>query len=90
MKDKSKHKTMNENIKKAGSYIFQHGCLSKWGTGANAVSTEVAIRQQEFIIKEFALTWNTFSEAMRCAELLDRQESEAEVAFFKSHPELNP
>jgi hypothetical protein len=81
---------MKPTIQQAGEYIFNHGILYKWGTGANAVSTEVADKQRKYIIHRFDLSNIEFSEAFAHAEQLDRQENEAETAFFKSHPELNP
>lgn len=81
---------MNNRIIKAAQYMLQHGIYYKWGTGANAVSTEVADRQRAYIIKAFGLSNAEFSEAFAYMEQLNREEGEAEAAFFKFHPELNP
>lgn len=61
------------NIELAGHYIFQSGLLSKWGTGVNAVSTDVALYQQKFVISKFYLDYDSFSKAMRYAESLANQ-----------------
>lgn len=82
--------TMKESIKQAGELMYHSGTPAKFGTGAMSISTEACHKQQAFIEKKFNLSHAEFSEAFAYAEKLERLEDEAEAAFNKSHPELNP
>lgn len=77
-------------IKLAGEYIYHHGVISKFGTGALSVSTDTCLKIQSLIEDKFDLNHAEFSQAFKHGEFLDHQENEAEAAFFRSHPELNP
>lgn len=81
---------MKKDLTAAAEYIYHNGILYKFGTGANSISTEACLKQQAFIENKFGISHTEFGEAFRMAELLEKREAEAEAAFFKSHPELNP